>query len=64
MTPIPNSAAYVAAKHGLLGLARAMALDYAQKGIRMNCVRPGAVDTSMLRWAVNLDPNPETVLQA
>ena len=64
MTAIANSAAYVAAKHGLLGLVRAMALDYAQKGIRVNCVCPGAVDTPMLRWAVNLDPNPEKVLQA
>jgi NAD(P)-dependent dehydrogenase (short-subunit alcohol dehydrogenase family) len=64
MTAIANSAAYVAAKHGLLGLVRAMALDYAQKGIRVNCVCPGAIDTPMLRWAVSLDPNPEKVLQA
>ena len=64
MTAIANSAAYVAAKHGLLGLTRAMALDYAQKGIRVNCVCPGAIDTPMLRWAVGLDPNPEKVLQA
>jgi NAD(P)-dependent dehydrogenase (short-subunit alcohol dehydrogenase family) len=64
MTAIANSAAYVAAKHGLLGLVRAMALDYAQKGIRVNCVCPGAIDTPMLRWAVGLDPNPEKVLQA
>ena len=64
MTAIANSAAYVAAKHGLLGLTRAMALDYAQKGIRVNCVCPGAIDTPLLRWAVGLDPNPERVLQA
>jgi NAD(P)-dependent dehydrogenase (short-subunit alcohol dehydrogenase family) len=64
MTAIANSVAYVAAKHGLLGLARAMALDYAQKGIRVNCVCPGAIDTPMLRWAVSLDPNPEKVLRA
>jgi len=64
MTAIANSAAYVAAKHGLLGLTRAMALDYAQKGIRVNCVCPGAIDTPMLRWAVSLDPNPGKVLQA
>jgi NAD(P)-dependent dehydrogenase (short-subunit alcohol dehydrogenase family) len=64
MTAIGNSVAYVTAKHGLLGLTRAMALDYAQKGIRVNCVCPGAVDTPMFRWAVSLDPNPEKVVRS
>jgi NAD(P)-dependent dehydrogenase (short-subunit alcohol dehydrogenase family) len=63
MTAIGGSAAYVTAKHGLLGLVRAMALDYAKKGIRVNCVCPGAIDTPMLRWAANLDPNPEKVIE-
>jgi NAD(P)-dependent dehydrogenase (short-subunit alcohol dehydrogenase family) len=63
MTAIGGSAAYVTAKHGLLGLVRAMALDYAQKGIRVNCVCPGAIDTPMLRWAANLDPNPQKVIE-
>jgi NAD(P)-dependent dehydrogenase (short-subunit alcohol dehydrogenase family) len=63
MTAVGNSVAYVAAKHGLLGLTRAMALDYAQKGIRVNCVCPGSVDTPMLRWAASLDPDPEKVIR-
>jgi NAD(P)-dependent dehydrogenase (short-subunit alcohol dehydrogenase family) len=63
MTAIGGSAAYVTAKHGLLGLVRAMALDYAQKGIRVNCVCPGAIDTPMLRWAASLDPNPQKVIE-
>jgi len=63
MTAISNSVAYVASKHGLLGLTRAMSLDYATKGIRVNCVCPGAIDTPMLRWAASLSDNPEKVIQ-
>jgi len=61
-TAVGNSAAYVTAKHGLLGLVRAMSLDHAAQKIRVNCVCPGAIDTPMLRWAASLDPNPERVL--
>jgi NAD(P)-dependent dehydrogenase (short-subunit alcohol dehydrogenase family) len=46
-------AAYTAAKAGLAGLTRAMALDHAAEGIRVNAVCPGAIDTEFLRsgWA-------------
>lgn len=63
MTAISNSIAYVASKHGLLGLTRAMSLDYAQRGIRVNCVCPGAIDTPMLQWAAGLSDNPEKVIE-
>ena len=63
MTAISNSIAYVASKHGLLGLTRAMSLDYAHKGIRVNCVCPGTIDTPMLRWAAGLSDDPEKVIQ-
>jgi NAD(P)-dependent dehydrogenase (short-subunit alcohol dehydrogenase family) len=59
-----NSAHYVVSKHGLLGLARSIALDFGKQNIRANCVLPGAIDTPMLRWAANLGSNPERVLQA
>ncbi|MDX2277896.1 MAG: SDR family oxidoreductase [Hyphomonadaceae bacterium] len=43
-----NSAAYTAAKHGVLGLTRAAALEYASSGVRINAVCPGAMRTPML----------------
>lgn len=57
-----NSVHYVVSKHGLLGLTRCIALDYGSQNIRANCVLPGAIDTPMLRWSVNLDPHPEKVM--
>ena len=48
-----NNAAYVASKHGVLGLARAAALEAAPHQVRVNCVLPGLIETPML---LQLDP--------
>lgn len=59
-----NVLAYTISKHGLLGLTRSMAMDFAKENIRANCVCPGTVDTPMLKWAASLDPNPQSVYDA
>ncbi|MBX7172254.1 MAG: SDR family oxidoreductase [Pyrinomonadaceae bacterium] len=59
-----NVLAYTVSKHGMVGLTRSIAMDYARQNIRANCVCPGTVDTPMLRWAASLDPNPQSVYDA
>jgi len=45
----PRTAAYVAAKHALVGLTRVAALDYAQQGIRVNAIGPGVITTPLVQ---------------
>jgi NAD(P)-dependent dehydrogenase (short-subunit alcohol dehydrogenase family) len=53
---VPGLAAYHAAKHGVIGLTKTAALEYAARGIRINAVCPGTVDTPMAQSLTGGDP--------
>ncbi|MCL2827290.1 MAG: SDR family oxidoreductase [Oscillospiraceae bacterium] len=56
---VPDFAAYVGTKCGMLGLTRAMALDHAKDNVRVNIVCPSGVRTALMDWQFSIAQDPQ-----
>lgn len=59
-----KKSAYTASKRGLVGLVQSAALDYVEKGIRVNALIPGTTDTALVRRVAHMENVPDPVWEA
>jgi NAD(P)-dependent dehydrogenase (short-subunit alcohol dehydrogenase family) len=55
---------YSAAKGGIVAMTRSLALDYATKGIRVNCICPGTIDTPMAQTSIDIADDKQAAIDA
>src|SRR5205085_2370061 len=60
---IPGQGVYAPSKGAVVQMARQLAVEYATRGIRVNCVCPGSVDTPLMQKGLELSDDPEGFLK-
>lgn len=64
LVPLKGRASYCAAKAGVVMLAKSLAMELADQGVRVNAICPGAIDTPLFRTSWEPTPDPEATLAA
>jgi NAD(P)-dependent dehydrogenase (short-subunit alcohol dehydrogenase family) len=63
MAGLPEAAPYDAAKWGVVGLTKSLAVEFASRHVRVNALSPGLIDTQIWTDIINAAPNPEECKQ-